>query len=72
METSLDSRAYYERISESIPALRGHATEIVDYRPAYKKWFRRLNLEWLEELLSVEPADERLLSDPNGQIIRRG
>jgi GNAT superfamily N-acetyltransferase len=72
MEKSLDSRAYYERISESIPALRGPVAEIVDYRPAYKKWFRRLNLEWLEELLEVEPADERMLSDPNGQIIRRG
>jgi len=72
IEQSLDSRAYYERLSESIPSLQGPVVEIVDYRPAYKKWFRRLNLEWLEELLEVEPADERLLSDPNGQIIRKG
>jgi DNA-binding MarR family transcriptional regulator/predicted N-acetyltransferase YhbS len=72
MEESLSHRSYYERIAESIPELRERTVEIVEYRPAYKKHFRSLNLEWLETELTVEPPDERLLSDPSGQILRKG
>ncbi|MFH1278789.1 MAG: helix-turn-helix domain-containing GNAT family N-acetyltransferase [Candidatus Eisenbacteria bacterium] len=72
IEGLLDKREMYDRIVEGLPELRVVNPEIVEYRPAYKKWFERLNREWLEEYFSVEPGDERLLRDPNGRILRRG
>lgn len=49
-----------------------HEVVITGYRPAYRKHFERLNREWIEALFKMEPEDERMLRDPNGQIIRRG
>lgn len=46
--------------------------EIVGYRPAFRRHFERLNREWIEALFEMEPEDERVLRDPNRQIIRRG
>lgn len=46
--------------------------EILDYRSSFKKHFRSLNYEWLQEFFEVEPEDEKLLSDPQGLIINRG
>ena len=45
---------------------------IVDYRPAYKKHFRALNLEWLGRRYPIEAHDAWLLDDPNVRIIRKG
>jgi ribosomal protein S18 acetylase RimI-like enzyme len=45
---------------------------IVDYRPSYKKHFRRLNEIWLDDQFVLEDSDRRILDDPNGQILRRG
>jgi ribosomal protein S18 acetylase RimI-like enzyme len=45
---------------------------IVEYRSRYRRAFRDLNYEWLEKYFTVEPFDEILLGDPEGQIIRRG
>ena len=45
---------------------------IADYRPAFKKHFRKLNEQWLTEHFEVEPGDARVLADPNGRILRRG
>lgn len=62
----------YDRIVADLPVLGAPAPEIVEYRPAYRKCFERLNREWLEESFAVEPDDEKLLRDPNGRILRRG
>ncbi len=72
VEASLEGRGMAERIGDSIPRLRTASFEIVDYRPAYRKWFERLNREWLERDFTVEPRDAKLLADPNGRIIRKG
>ena len=72
IETLLDNRDMYRRVTDRLPAWQGEGLEIVDYRPAWKKRFRDLNVEWLDRLFSVEEADEKMLSDPNGLIIRKG
>lgn len=72
IERALDERGMYERLQGEIPGLASEEPEILPYRPAYKKWFRRLNEEWLEEHFTVEPKDERILADPNGRILHRG
>ena len=45
---------------------------IVDYRPAYKKYFKSLNEAWLREFFVVEEEDRILLEDPNRRIIKQG
>jgi N-acetylglutamate synthase-like GNAT family acetyltransferase len=62
----------YARVAARLNLSRANEIQIVDYRPAYKKHFKRLNYEWLNEYFAVEPFDEVLLSDPNGRIIKRG
>ena len=69
VERALDGAEIRDRIAGRG---NGPGVEIVDYRPAYKKHFRRLNMEWLEKHFSVEPEDARVLDDPNGRILRKG
>lgn len=42
------------------------------YRPAWREHFYRLNAAWLERDFSIEPIDQRVLSDPQGEIIDHG
>lgn len=46
--------------------------EIVDYRPEHAEDFRDINLEWIEELFSVEPIDREVLSHPQKYILDPG
>lgn len=46
--------------------------EIVDFRPALKRHFKALNLEWLRAFFAVERADLAVLDHPEREIIARG
>ena len=45
---------------------------IIPFSPTYKEAVKILNLEWLQKHFRVEPKDEIVLSDPQGQIIDKG
>lgn len=45
---------------------------IVPFRRDLAPAFRRLNLDWIERLFRVEPADLRVLDDPEAAIVARG
>lgn len=45
---------------------------IVNYRPAFKHEFKRLNIEWLEKYFHVEAIDEQVLSHPESYILDKG
>jgi GNAT superfamily N-acetyltransferase len=47
-------------------------TSIVPFRAELAGAFRRLNLDWIERLFAVEPADRKVLDDPEGRIIAAG
>jgi len=72
IERSLDESSIYDRVRRRAKAREFARIEILDYTPRLKPHFRRLNLEWLQKEFAVEPHDERILSDPNGQILRPG
>ena len=72
IENLLDEKCLYKRLTENAKQRLLGDIEILDYRPAYKKHFKALNYEWLEEHFRVEAHDEEILSDPTGKIIRRG
>lgn len=45
---------------------------ITTYDPVHADAFKRLNLAWLMRYFTVEPIDERVLSDPQGEILAPG
>lgn len=45
---------------------------IIPFSPALKEEIKILNLEWLKKYFRVEPKDELVLSDPQGEIIDKG
>ena len=72
VELQLDEKEVYPRIRERLrPRLLG-SIEILEYKPAYKKYFKSLNYEWLERHFRIERADEKSLSDPKGTIVNKG
>jgi len=45
---------------------------ILPFAPEFKEEIKILNLEWLKKYFKVEAKDERMLSDPQGEIIDKG
>lgn len=45
---------------------------IIPYSSELKQEIKILNLEWLKKYFKVEAKDERMLSDPQGEIIDQG
>jgi len=72
VEDTFANRSVVERVRERLLLPSREKLAIVGYRPAYKKYFKSLNKEWLQRHFSVEEHDAELLEDPNGKIIKRG
>lgn len=71
IEEALGRKEMYARLAERLK-LRESPVEILEYQSSFKKSFKALNYEWLTKYFSVEPYDEKILSDPNGKIIKPG
>jgi DNA-binding MarR family transcriptional regulator/ribosomal protein S18 acetylase RimI-like enzyme len=71
-EQTLDRSSMYERITGRLKRHQLAQVEIVPFRPAYRKFFKSLNLEWLERSFAIEPADLAVLDRPEPAIIRKG
>jgi putative acetyltransferase len=57
-------------IAQSDPT---HArVRIENFRPEWRADFERLNVAWLEAHFSVEPIDQRILRDPEAEILAHG
>jgi mannose-6-phosphate isomerase-like protein (cupin superfamily)/ribosomal protein S18 acetylase RimI-like enzyme len=56
----------------SQPKAQGDRIEIIDYTEELKSHIKTLNVEWLSKYFRVEPIDEVLLSNPQGEIIDKG
>jgi ribosomal protein S18 acetylase RimI-like enzyme/predicted transcriptional regulator len=72
LEDALNESGVYERVMRRVKSRELERVEIVDYKPRFKRYFKSLNLEWLQEFFAVEDEDKRLLSDPYGKIIKAG
>ena len=46
--------------------------EIIDYTEEKKEFIKTLNYEWLQKYFSIEPNDERVLNNPQIEIIDKG
>lgn len=45
---------------------------ITTFDPLHRTEFRRLNVAWLERYFKVEPLDERVLGDPESEVLAPG
>lgn len=45
---------------------------IVNYLPAYRQYFSRLNYDWISTYFKVEDIDRRTLEDPENYVLRKG
>lgn len=72
LEAALATDCMAARVRRRLDLAQIDPVRIEDYRPGYKKHFRRLNELWLEDGFAIEPGDRRLLDDPNGRIVHRG
>jgi GNAT superfamily N-acetyltransferase len=66
MSTALDSPRL------DINKMDKTSLEIVRFDPAYREHFRWLNVAWIGRYFKVEPIDELVLGDPEGQILAKG
>ncbi|MFC5271805.1 GNAT family N-acetyltransferase [Adhaeribacter terreus] len=46
--------------------------EIVAYQPVHREAFRDLNHEWITKFFVLEAADNNMLDDPEGYILKKG
>jgi N-acetylglutamate synthase-like GNAT family acetyltransferase len=62
----------YVRVTRQMKMRQLNEVEIVDYQPRFKRYFKSLNVQWLQEYFKVEETDKILLSDPHGKVIKPG
>ncbi|MBE2226612.1 MAG: bifunctional helix-turn-helix transcriptional regulator/GNAT family N-acetyltransferase [Ignavibacteria bacterium] len=72
VENSLDDKDMFSRVSEKIKEKQIGSVELIMYSNEYKELFKTLNYEWLEKYFNVEPEDEKLLNNPQEEIIEKG
>jgi ribosomal protein S18 acetylase RimI-like enzyme/DNA-binding MarR family transcriptional regulator len=61
-----------EAVLERSRALKADQVEIVPFAPEFRGHFHRLNVEWLQRYFHVEEIDERVLSNPETEILAGG
>jgi DNA-binding MarR family transcriptional regulator/predicted GNAT family acetyltransferase len=69
LERTLDDESLFERTRKM---RQSDGVAIVDYRPAFKTAFRKLNEAWIKKYFRLEAADRKVLADPQGEILDRG
>ena len=62
LEDALNQAGVYERVMRRVKKREQKKVQIIDYRSQFKRYFKSLNLEWLQEYYSVEKADENQLA----------
>jgi DNA-binding MarR family transcriptional regulator/N-acetylglutamate synthase-like GNAT family acetyltransferase len=71
VEKAFARQSVVARVRERMGVPQPTTLSIVDYRPAYKKYFKSLNEAWLKDF-GLEKHDVAMLNDPNRNILMRG
>lgn len=61
-----------EEIAERTLAIQREAVRVVGFQPELREHFYRLNAAWLRKYFYVEEIDERVLSNPEQEILAAG
>lgn len=71
LEESLQARDFYDRFGDQLRTAEFNP-EIRSYRPEYAKAFKDLNIAWITHYFTLEPADTRVLENPEETILAAG
>lgn len=72
LEDELSEKNMYSRIEERIKERYRNNVHIIEYDSKYRIYFKKINYEWLKKYFKVEPEDERILDDPEKEILEKG
>lgn len=72
IELSLDRTNLRDRVNLLNRRRQLQEVEILEYSPDLAGDFRELNLQWLQKDFQVEPEDEKILGNPEGEVLDRG
>jgi DNA-binding MarR family transcriptional regulator/GNAT superfamily N-acetyltransferase len=72
LETQMDAPSLTAEILQRHGRDASAEVRIEPFTPALREHFYRLNAAWLEKDFSIEPIDQRVLSDPQREIIDHG
>jgi DNA-binding MarR family transcriptional regulator/N-acetylglutamate synthase-like GNAT family acetyltransferase len=68
LESALDRASFRDRFA----AIHGGEIEIVGYEPSLARTFREINEEWISAYFEIEPFDQKVLENPEEEIIATG
>lgn len=71
-EYVLEQQSLFSRVMEQRKMREAKKVKIVPYKPAYRKAFRDLNVEWISKYFRMEKEDHRILDNPETHILKRG
>lgn len=71
IEKELEYESIYNRVKRGLKKRQFESIELDEYKSQYKKYFKTLNIEWLNFYFSVTKEDEKFLDNP-GNIIKTG
>lgn len=69
MEQLLQSRSMYQRVRHRVNAAFREQIKVITYAPRLKRFFKKLNEEWLKKYFTVEKIDLKILDNPTSEII---
>jgi len=72
IEQQLIMRPMGKRIASHLDTPPAEKIEIINYSPDYRNDFRWLNAAWLNAFFRIEAEDNRLLNNPETEILRKG
>ncbi len=70
-DTELETHPWPQAMAQ-LSAQAKPMIEIIDYEPRYQPDFEALNVEWLDKYFTVEPIDQKVLSNPQQHILEPG
>jgi len=72
LEKALEAENIYTRVKKEYVRRRLKDIKIQDYTANFYKEFKEMNLQWLKESVGISPYDEKILNDPEEEIIEKG
>jgi len=72
LEADLASGRVQQEILEQHARLRAAKPQVQPFRREWREHFYRINAEWLERYWTIEPIDQRVLSQPEKHILEPG
>ncbi len=72
LEYLLEEKSLFKRVMATKKSREAKDVKIVPYTPKYRKVFKTLNEEWIDQYFKLEDEDRKLLDNPKKNILNKG